>query len=192
MELAVSALGAMFGGGAAAGGAAAGGAAAGGAAAGGGLAAAAGAGSTGLSIAQGLSTVASIIGTMSAGNSKADSYDLQAGASKLEAQREQTAGVRRTTDLKQELLRVLGNNDVSFAAAGIDISGGISADARAAAEKRAATEISIDRADTDARIAARRAQAAGYRRLGKASRRGALIDAAGQAIDFGTSLMNRG
>lgn len=187
MELAVSALGAMFGGGAAAGGAAAGGAAAGG-----GLAAAAGAGSTGMSIAQGLSTIASIVGTVSGGFQKKDSYDLQAGAANLEADREKTAGVRRTTDLKQELLRVLGNNDVSFAAAGIDISGGIAGDARAAAEKRAATEISIDRSDTDARIAARKAQAAGYRRLGKAARRGALIDAAGQAIDFGTSLMQRG
>jgi hypothetical protein len=186
MELAISALGAIFKGGATAG------ATAGASAAGGSVATAAGAGSTGLSIAQGLSTVASIIGTIGAGSAKADSYALQAGSEKLEAQREETAHVRRTTDLKQELLRVLGKNDVSFAAAGIDISGGVAEDARSAAEKRASTEISIDRSDTDARIAARRAAAAGYRRLGKAARRGALLDAAGQAIDFGSSLKQRG
>lgn len=182
MEIATSILGSLFAGGSAAGGAAAGSA----------LAGTAGAGSTALSIVQGVATAASIIGTLSAGQQQSESYALQAGQSELEAMRERTAGLRRTTELKRELLRVLGDNDVSFAAAGIDITTGIAADARAAAEKRAATEISIDRADTDARIAARKAQAAGYRRLGKSARRGALLKAVGTGADYGASLLMRG
>ena len=143
-------------------------------------------------ILQGVATAGSILGTLAAGNAKSDSYMLQAGSSDLAAQKEQTAGMKRSTGLKRELMKVLSDNDVAFAAAGIDIGTGAAADARNAAETRATQELSIDRADTDARIAERRAEAAGYRRNAKSAKRGALFQAIGQGASFGASLMQRG
>lgn len=120
-------------------------------------AAAAGAGAAaagGITLTQvlsGVATVGSIFSTIAAGAAEAESLKNQAWEAQMQKGQEQIESVRRTTDMKRELARVLGENDVAYSAAGIDISSGVAAQGRATAETRAAQEVSIDRDQTAAR-----------------------------------------
>lgn len=145
------------------------GAAAGGAAAGTGLSAS--------SLLSGIATVGGVLAAMGAGNAQAESYKAQAFTSDMEAENEKAQSLQRTTAMKRELARILGENDVNYAAAGIDLSGGVAAEARQTAEKRAAQEISIDRSMADAKKAMLKAQAATYRRLASQARTTGFLNA---------------
>lgn len=146
---------------------------------GGGGAAAAGATSAGLGGAQTLVSALSALGTLgsglaaaSASRDMADQVDLSAGQDKVEA-------TQRQTQMKRSLMQVLGENDVAFASAGIDISGGIAQTTRNAASKRGVEEITIDRRDSDFRRALYKARASGYRRQAGSQIGGALLGALG-------------
>lgn len=175
MQLALGAITSLFGGGAAAAGAGAAGAATG-------LATAAGGSSGVLSILQGAASVAGVLATIGAGNAQAESYKAQAFHSDMEAKNEEAQGLQRTTQLKRELLKIVGESDVNYAAAGIDISTGVAAEARATAEDRASQEISIDRSTTDARAAMARLQAASYRSLAQSAKSNALFSGLASAF----------
>lgn len=138
----------LFGGGGAA--------AAGGAAAGGGF-------SLG-GLLSGIGSVFSAFAAIQQGEIEAQNSIMQAREAEFDETQEQAEGLRSTTALKRELAKAIGENDVAFAAAGIDIGFGVAAQGRATAEKDAATEINIDRSTTDARRASLRARAAGFYR----------------------------
>lgn len=171
MQLAVTALGKVFGG------------AVGGAVAG---------GSTALTILQGAATAVSVLGTISAGRAKARQSELLADQADLEAGQERVEGAQRQLAIKSELAKVLGENDQTFANAGIDISAGIAQSARTRANKTAASEISIDRRDQEFNAALFRLRAKGLRDQAKSERGGALLGAIGQGLQFGIDLRERG
>ncbi|TGS86728.1 hypothetical protein EN817_17655 [Mesorhizobium sp. M3A.F.Ca.ET.174.01.1.1] len=168
MQAAFAAIASIFGGG---------GAAATGAAATGGATAA------GLSGAQTLVSVLSAIGTLGAGFASAQASKDQANAVELQAGQDKVQDTQRQTQMKRTLLQVLGDNDVTFASAGIDISGGIAQDARQTASKRAADELTIDRRDSDFRMALAKMRAQGYRRQASSTIGGALLGAAGGMLN---------
>lgn len=177
MELALTAL-ASFGAEAAiAGGAAAGAAAAGTAAAGGGtLLGFLGSAST-LSLLAGGLTAVSVLQKLNAGELQAQQAEFKAREAKIEGIGEQAAGASRAAALKRNLLKVLGENDVAYAASGIDLSYGEAASARTRETDRAEDELSIDRATTAARMAGYDARAAAYGRMSRGYRAGSLLDA---------------
>jgi len=140
---------------------------------------------TASTLLSGVATAGGVLAAIGAGKAQADSYKQQAFTSKMEAENEQVAGLQRTTAMKRELARILGENDVNYAAAGIDLSGGVAKEARQTAEARAAQEISIDRSMTDAKRGMLRAQAAAYRRLGRQAKTTGFLNAitaAGEGI----------
>ncbi|WP_321337906.1 hypothetical protein [Breoghania sp.] len=188
MQLAISAISSLFAGGAAAGGTAATAAATaattGAAAAGSSL----GLGSTATLILKGVAGVTSVLSGLAASNAQAAAYDMQARDADRQAVDEKSQGFQRQTVLKRELLRALGENDVQYAAAGIDLSGGVAKDNRDALETRATQELSIDRSDTDARIAMHKARAAGFRDLSGRSKRGGGLSAMFGLANTGISL----
>ncbi|CAN7376560.1 hypothetical protein LJR231_002266 [Phyllobacterium sp. LjRoot231] len=193
MELATAAFGALFGSsGLAAAGATAGAGAAtagAGAAAAGGLASA----SSGvLSVLQGVSATLGILGKIGAGNAAADASNQQADQAELESSQEQLKQTQRQTVMKRELARVLGENDVTFAAAGIDLSSGIAQSAAANATKRATDEISVDRADSDFRRALLKQRASGFRSQARSSRTAGLLGALETGAGYGIDLAKRG
>lgn len=169
-------------------------AAAGGAAAAGTAGAAAGLfGSSGaLSILEGVTGVFGALSAIGRGQAQSTAYKMQAQQAEFDAGQEQVAGVQRESKLKRELLKTLGQNDVAFAASGIDIGTGIAADARQNAEQRASDEISIDRDTVDARIAMQRAKALGYLNLASDASSAGLFDALGIAGKTGLRLAGRG
>jgi hypothetical protein len=136
-----------------------------------GAAAGAASGGSGLfsasSLLSGVATAGGVLAAIGAGRAQSESYKAQAFTSKMEADNEQVAGLQRQTAMKRELARILGENDVNYAASGIDLSGGVAKEARDTAEAQAAREINIDRSMTDAKRGMLRAGAATYRRMAK-------------------------
>ena len=174
MQLAIAALGKVFGVGATA------------------AAGAAGATSAGLGgwatfakTLQLLAGVGSAVSSFAAANQEADQAELQAG-------QEQVKGTQRQTAMKRELLKVLGENDVTFANAGIDISGGLAETTATQAKKRASEEITIDRRDADFQAALYRMRAQGLRTRGAIGLGGALLSLASGAISSGIDLSGVG
>lgn len=186
MQLALGALGsigsALTGGGAAAASAAS---AVGTAAAGGATAVA----SSGFSIGgilKGVISGVSALASLSQTDAQAEQFEAQAFSAEQQAQDERAQGLQRTSEIKRQMNRALGENAVKFAAAGIDLSGGVADDNARSIEDRATDEISIDRADTDARRAVLRARAAGYRRTASRTRSVGRLTA---LTGFGASLV---
>lgn len=201
MQLALGAIGKLFGGGLAA--------KAGAGAAAGGI------GSSGvLTVLSGIATAVKVIGSIQAANASANSTiqaaqaaaaasEQQATQADLQGEQDKLRSTQRQTVMKQELLRVLGENDVSFANAGIDVSFGAAQQSATTAKKRAQQEISIDRGDQEfqsalyrLRAQGLRAQAASQRSVGystaSAQRSSGLVNALGTGLDFGISLAARG
>jgi hypothetical protein len=125
----------------------------------------------------GVATVGGVLAQIAAGNAQAESYKAQAFASKMEAGNEEIQGVQRQGRMKRELMRILGESDVNYAAAGIDLSGGVAKEARDTAETRATQEINIDRQMTESKRQMLLAQAATYRRMAKQAKQTGFLNA---------------
>lgn len=158
----------------------------------GGGGAAAGATSAGLGGASTLLSALQAVGTIAGGLAAAGASKDMAAQTELQAGQEKVESTQRQTQMKRSLLSVLGENDVAFAAAGIDISGGIAQQARQTANRRAADELTIDRRDSDFRRALLKMRAQGYRKQAKAQIGGALLSAAGGMINTGLNSAGRG
>lgn len=150
------------------------------------------AGSGALGALQGFSTVLKVLGTIGAGAAAARESNDLAAQTMLQEGQEQLAGEQRKTKMSRELARVLGNNEVAYAAAGIDLTQGVAADSAANAKARAADEISIDQQDTDFRRAMYRLRAQNLVARGKSQKGGALLSAFGDVANYGIGLMERG
>lgn len=194
MELAVAAIGKVLGGlGLSAGAAAGAGAGAAAAAATGAATGVASVASSGaLTALQWLGGILKVLGTLGAGAAAAAESRQLAVEADLQAGQEEIEGKQRQNRISRELARVLGQNDVTYAAAGIDLSGGIAQSQAQTAKERAASEITIDQRDTDFRRAQYRQRASGYRQRAKSQTGGALISALGTAAEFGMELAERG
>lgn len=158
----------------------------------GGGGAVAGATSAGLGGASTLLSALQAVGTIAGGLAAAGASKDMAAQTELQAGQEKVESTQRQTQMKRSLLSVLGENDVAFAAAGIDISGGIAQQARQTANRRAADELTIDRRDSDFRRALLKMRAQGYRKQANSQIGGALLSAAGGMINTGLNSAGRG
>lgn len=138
---------------------------------------------SGFSVASAFSTALQILGGIGAGMAQQSQAEDMARQTEMQAGQEQVQATQRQTAMKRQLLQVLGENDVTFASAGIDISGGIAASSARDAKARASKEISIDRNDADFKRALLRMRASGQRAQGQAAMGGALLGALGTAAD---------
>jgi len=148
--------------------------------------------STALTALQGFSAALAALGQIGAGQAQASATRDQAVEAKLQAGQEQVGTVQRQTAMKRELARVLGNNDVAFAAAGVDLAGGIAEDTAIAAKERAASEISIDQRDADFRAALLKMRARSLYKRADYEEGSGLLAALGTGAGFGLSVAARG
>ena len=181
MELVTGVIGSLFTG-------TSGAASAGGAAA----ASAGGTASTALSILQGGLSVLGAFTTIASGQAQSDALKQQAFAADMQAEGEKAKGLQRQAQLKRDLARVTGENTVTFAASGIDVSSGMAAADRRAQAQQTNAALSIDRADTDRRRAMLRLRAAGLRSKARAARTSGYLAGAGGLARTGISIMERG
>lgn len=154
--------------------------------------AAATAGSTAFNILAGVATAGTVLGTLISGFEEARQSDDLAAEAIVDAGQQQLRSTERQNQLRRELMRVLGENDVAAAAAGIDVSGGIAASQRRTANEDASRALSIERRDDELMRARLRARAAGLERRATGQRIGALVDAATQVAKFGMNVGARG
>lgn len=150
------------------------------------------AGSTALQILQGVATAVSVLGSIGSGLSALQTANEEADATELQAGQEQLAGEQRRLTMRRELARILGENDVAFAAGGVDVTGGIAANARRGASEDAAFDMSIDRSQDEYRRALLQVRARGLRRRGGEQMFAGLASAAGAGLDYGMSVFERG
>lgn len=184
MELAIAAVGKIFGALGIGGGAAATGTATAGAAT---------AGTAGtLSAGQILSTTISALGQIGGALSAAASSRAEADQADLQAGQEQVESQQRQLKMKRSLLQVLGENDVTFASAGIDLGQGIAQQSADSAKQRALEEITIDRRDQEFRSALYRQRASGLRRRAGMQIGSGLLGAIGTFADTAIDIGRRG
>lgn len=135
----------------------------------------------------GLGTAVKVIGTLGAASASARASRDQAAAATLEAGQERVDNANRQLQLSRELSRVLGENDVAFASAGIDLSSGIAQDTRQAASKRATEALSIEQSDSEFKRALLRLRANGLRRQASSQSTAGLFN----AISIGVNASGR-
>lgn len=149
-----------------------------GTAAAGGLGAALGGTSLASSILSGGVTALSVLRTLQSGREKSLEANMAADQAADQAQDERAAGARRRLNLSEELYKTLGENDVTVAASGLDLSYGYGKELRATTMDRGARELSIDRATEEDRVRQLREREKNYRRMARGFRSGGTLSAA--------------
>lgn len=159
----------------------------------GGTVAATGISSTVLNILSGVATAFGVLGTLSSANAQQNEAGAQALETELQIGQEQLATENRQTQMRRELMKVLGDNRVAAAASGVELGGGGIAAANELKQKqKAATDTSIDRQDDDYRRALLKARASGLRARGRDAMTAGLVRSFGQVADFGLDVAERG
>jgi hypothetical protein len=144
------------------------------------------------SILSGAATAAGALATIGASRARAADLKMQAAETRIEATGAEAQSLQKQGAMKRELMRILGENHVATAAAGLDIGSGIGAQTDADVQGRATTELSIERSTQDARRAMYRARAAGLRSMARQAKRSGYIQAFGQVAQGGADFAARG
>lgn len=132
-----------------------------------------------LTTAQGMTTLFSALSRIGAGSADADQMEAGAWATERQAATAEAQSLQRQTELKRRLLQTLGQNDVAYAAAGVDLTQGVAAQANAEAERRATDELTIERAGLTAELGQYGTRARLQRRMARAARRASYLEAGG-------------
>lgn len=140
------------------------------------------AGASAFSALSGIGSAIGMIGTIAGGFSKANESNEEASEADLQSGQDQIASEQRQTQMKQKLLDVLGQNDVTFAAGGTDTTQGIAANSRAAITADADNQISLENDDDDFQRKLLAARSANLRSAASGDVGGALLSALGQGI----------
>lgn len=148
--------------------------------------------STALTILSGVATAVGVLGTLSAASAEASGFRMEAMHTETEAGQQQLQSQQRQTNIKRELMRVLGENDVTIAAAGIDLSGGYAKAQRTAAQQGAVRALNVERQDDEHRRALLKARAQGLRTKARGVQQAGLLRAVGQVADYGFDVLERG
>lgn len=185
MELAASFVTSIFGGG---------GAAAAGAAAGTTAAAAAAPAAAGFSLStllQGTATVLGIVQSFNAG--KADEAALNAAAddAKREVPLETLQGINRRTAIKQQMMESVGDQDVAYAASGVDLSFGTPLQARKEAFRQTDLGVTSDVGTEQTRVGRLQEREAEYRKRASRAKRTAMVDGVLTGLKGASSIANR-
>lgn len=135
----------------------------GGAAAGGAAAGAASGGISGLSILQGIAGAVGVVAQIGAASAQASELKAQAKEQEFQARQEYIEGKETSAALKLELARTVANQQVAFAAGGVDLGSVSAATAKSQAIKDAESELSINSSESLSRSLARKRAAANLR-----------------------------
>lgn len=158
-----------------------------------GATAATGISSTVLNILSGVATAFGVLGTLSSATAQSNEATAQALETELQSGQEQLASENRATQMRRELMKVLGDNRVAAAASGVELGGGgIAAANELKNKQQAARDTSIDRQDDDYRRALLKARASGLRSRGRDAMTAGLVRSFGQVASFGLDVAERG
>ncbi len=183
MELAASFVTSIFGGGSAA--------AAGAGAATTAAAAPAAAGFSLSSLLQGTATVLGMVQSINAGKADAEAANAAADDARREVPLETLQGINRRTAIKQQMMESIGQQDVAYAASGVDLSFGTPLQARTDAFRQADLALTSDVGTEQTRVARLQEREAEYRKRASRAKRSAMFDAALIGFKGATSIADR-
>lgn len=184
MELATSFVTSIFGGGASTAAAGAGAAAT--------TAAAPAAASFSLSsLLQGTASVLGMVQSINAGRADADAANAAADDAAREVPLETLQGITRRTALKKEMMDSIGQQDVAYAASGVDLSFGTPSQARTEAFRQADLGLTSDVGTEQTRIGRLQEREAEYRKRAKRARQSGLFNAAIIGVKGASSTADR-
>ncbi|MEO1110097.1 MAG: hypothetical protein AAFX90_19460 [Pseudomonadota bacterium] len=190
MQLALGLFGLGGAGGAAAGTA---GAAAGAAGAAAGTAGAAISGGSILStLLQGGATLLGMMSTIEAGEQDADMFEARAIDAQAEKPFETLQSVSRRTSIKQDLAQAIGEQEVAYAAAGVDLSFGTPVEARKDAAREADRALTNENATEETRLNRLDERSSQFRLSASRARSSARRQALIQGLSFGLNAFRRG
>ena len=184
MELATSFVTSIFGGGASTAAAGAGAAAT--------TAAAPAAASFSLSsLLQGTASVLGMVQSINAGKADAEAANAAADDAAREVPLETLQGITRRTALKKEMMDSIGQQDVAYAASGVDLSFGTPSQARTEAFRQADLGLTSDVGTEQTRIGRLQEREAEYRKRAKRARQSGLFNAAIIGVKGASSTADR-
>jgi hypothetical protein len=157
-----------------------------------GLGGLAGLGAGGLGALSSMATAVSVLGAVGRGVSGLMQGNAEARDSEIQAGQVAVQTAQRQSEMQKELVQIMGGNDVAFAAAGVDVSQGIAANARRDVSKEAARAQKIAGDDGAFRRSMLRLRARNQRRAGVGKLASGLLGAFGAGIDGRIDLVNRG
>lgn len=176
----------------------AGGAAAGTAGAAAGAAGAAGAGaalsggSIFTTLLQGGATLLGMMSTIEAGDQEADMLEAKAIDAQAEKPLETLQSISRRTSIKQELAEAIGEREVAFAAAGVDLGFGTPAEAKKEAFREADRALTNENATEETTLNRLDERSSQYRLSAKRAKSSARRQALLQGLSFGLGALGRG
>ncbi|OCC01843.1 hypothetical protein BA190_26895 [Labrys sp. WJW] len=137
-------------------------------------------------------TAISAMAAMNAGKQQAAAYNLEASQAMADNAQESVEGRVRRDSMRKDLIKQLGEQDVAYAASGLDLSFGSPLQARDDAKADAARALStdLDNETVTRNRLTQRAQA--LRAMARDAKSAGRMKALGLAFDFGTDVLKRG
>ncbi|PZU23917.1 MAG: hypothetical protein DI589_06580 [Shinella sp.] len=140
---------------------------------------------------QGTASVLGMYQAVQAGNADAEAANLAAIDAEREKPLETLQGINRRAGIKQEMMNRVGEQDVAYAASGVDLSFGTPGQARKAAFREADNALGNDVATEQTRIARLDERAANYRKRAARARAGGWFDALTIGAKAGSDIAGR-
>ena len=143
------------------------------------------------SILQGTATVLGVVSSIAGGNAEADALNAQAIDAEREQEIETLSGIERRASIKATLAEALGQQDVAYAASGVDLSWGTASQARREAYREADLAITSAASTELTRNSRLMERAANYRASAKRARSAGIIQGLTGGLQGAASLAGR-
>jgi hypothetical protein len=143
------------------------------------------------SLLQGGATVFGMVNAFNAGEADAQAAEMAAEDAAREVPLETLQGIKRRSSIKQEMMDRIGEQDVAYAASGVDLSFGTPGQARKQAFREADMGIAVDTGTEQTRVARLEERQAEYRKRAARARQSGLFDAALIGFNGASSIAGR-
>lgn len=143
------------------------------------------------SLLQGTATVLGVVQSINAGKADAEAAELAAQDAEREKPLETLQGIARKTSIKQAMMDQIGQQDVAYAASGVDLSFGTPGQARKEAFRQSDLSTETDIGTEQTRIARLDERAANYRKRAARAKKAGFMDGFSIGLKGAASIADR-
>ena len=140
------------------------------------------------SLLQGTATVFGMVNAINAGKADAEALNSAADDAAREVPLETLQGITRRSSIKQEMMDRVGQQDVAFAASGVDLSFGTPGQARKEAFRQGDLGINVDNGTEQTRVARLNEREAEYRKRASRAKKSGIFDALTMGLKGASSM----
>ncbi|WP_212318555.1 hypothetical protein [Agrobacterium tumefaciens] len=140
---------------------------------------------------QGTATVLGMVQSINAGKADAAALNAAADDAAREVPLETLQGINRRATIKRQVMDSVGQQDVAYAASGVDLSFGTPSQARSEAFREGDLGITSDIGTEQTRVGRLQEREAEYRKRAARAKRSSMFDAALTGLKGATSIADR-